>query len=540
MLAILLPLAASPAGADRASPERPAIADSFAPHPRLTGSTLLCSGYADCRGRGMTDFGYQAASGRMYWQMYPGVNCTNYTAYRMIQAGLSSTRPAQLRPGRGNAEYWGPSFGYDQTPTVGAIAWWKAYAPGIGGAGHTAMVEQVISPTEIVVSESNWGRSFDWRRLSKGGNAWPTGFIHLRDTGITNTAPPAVSGAARVGVELTAHPGSWTPGGAALAYQWLDSGQPIQGATGPTYRPLRARLGRQLAVRVTASKAGYAAASAVSAPTAPVAPGTLLVTGEPAISGLAALGQTLTVSTGSFTPGAEAKRVQWEADGVPIAGATAETFAPTGAELGKSLTATVTAVRRGFDDRAVRTAPTAAVTGPQIQVTGAGGITGAPVVGETLAAAPVAVTPADVSTTYTWLRNGAPVGSAPTYRVTREDVGAALVLQVTLRKPGYSDKQVAHELPGRITTTPWFKVRTVGTRRGAVVRIWVAAPGVAPVPGRVTVRVGRHAEQVTLVDGKAVVRFSGLRPGPKLVRVAHPGGGVLRSAATRATVRVAR
>src|SRR5689334_6965819 len=58
-----------------------------------SGSTYLCTGYAGCRNAGYSDAGYGAVIIRMYWRMYSVHNCTNYAAYRMIQAGMSAERP---------------------------------------------------------------------------------------------------------------------------------------------------------------------------------------------------------------------------------------------------------------------------------------------------------------------------------------------------------------------------------------------------------------------------------------------------------------
>lgn len=64
---------------------------------------------------------------------------------------------------------------------------------------------------------------------------------------------PTVSGTAKVGRTLTATPGTWDPADVTTAYQWLRDGQPIDGATGATYRVQRADQGTTLSVRVTAT-----------------------------------------------------------------------------------------------------------------------------------------------------------------------------------------------------------------------------------------------------------------------------------------------
>ena len=74
------------------------------PSPAQATSTYLCTGYATCEAQGYSTAGYAAVSGRMYWRMYAGHNCTNYAAYRMIKAGLPTERPWS---GSGMAYNWG-------------------------------------------------------------------------------------------------------------------------------------------------------------------------------------------------------------------------------------------------------------------------------------------------------------------------------------------------------------------------------------------------------------------------------------------------
>ena len=146
----------------------------------LATSTYLCTGYAGCQAAGYGNAGYRQASSAVYWRMYTGHNCTNYVAYRLIQSGMPDVRPWE---GSGNASNWGVAMAgiTDQTPTVGSVAWYKPNVTPAGANGHVAYVEQVISDTEIIVSEDYWGGDFYWRRITKSGGGWPTGFIHFND-----------------------------------------------------------------------------------------------------------------------------------------------------------------------------------------------------------------------------------------------------------------------------------------------------------------------------------------------------------------------
>ncbi|PPG33474.1 CHAP domain-containing protein [Pseudoclavibacter sp. RFBB5] len=151
--------------------------------PAQAASVRLCSGYAGCQNAGYSHAGYAGASAAntMYWRMLGGHNCTNYVAYRLIHSnGMANQRPWS---GDGNANNWGRlnSSKVDQNPTVSSVAWWDANASGAGPTGHVAYVEQVISANEIIISEDNWVGDFHWKRVTRGGPGWPSGFIHFQD-----------------------------------------------------------------------------------------------------------------------------------------------------------------------------------------------------------------------------------------------------------------------------------------------------------------------------------------------------------------------
>jgi len=67
-------------------------------------------------------------------------------------------------------------------------------------------------------------------------------------TGLTD------SGQGRVDLALTASPGTWTPSGYSVSYQWLRNGLPIPSATASTYTPIPADIGLDISVAVTAKK----------------------------------------------------------------------------------------------------------------------------------------------------------------------------------------------------------------------------------------------------------------------------------------------
>ena len=66
-----------------------------------------------------------------------------------------------------------------QEPKLGACMVWQGGATkkGSDGVGHVAIVEKVISPTEIITSESGWGsKNPFWNATRKKGNGnWGAG-----------------------------------------------------------------------------------------------------------------------------------------------------------------------------------------------------------------------------------------------------------------------------------------------------------------------------------------------------------------------------
>ena len=180
--------------------------------PASATSSYLCTGYSGCKDEGYSHFGYRKAGKKMWWRMYAGHNCTNYVAYRLVKGGMSAERPWS---GTGMAYNWGRANRRitDGTPMVGAVAWWKKNARGVGSSGHVAYVEEVVSSRKIVISEDSWSGDFHWRTITKGSGSWPSGFVHFDDREVVARSRPAISGTPRVGEPLTARLGALEAGG---------------------------------------------------------------------------------------------------------------------------------------------------------------------------------------------------------------------------------------------------------------------------------------------------------------------------------------
>ena len=131
-----------------------------------------------------------------------------------------------------------------------------------------------------------------------------------------NTAAPSISGTVAVGSTLQASSGSWKGRNISYSFQWkrCDSSggncSAITGATGSSYLIGSADAGHTLRVSVTASNKN-GSATATSAPSDVVPSSSYTNVALPAISGTAEAGQTLTVSNGSWSPGASSFGYAW-------------------------------------------------------------------------------------------------------------------------------------------------------------------------------------------------------------------------------------
>ena len=392
---------------------------------------MLCSGYSSCTSKGFTSYGYSTHKSTSYWQMYTGTNCTNYAAYRLVATNkMANKRP---KSAVGNAQDWGTAMSSitDKKPAVGAIAWW-------GKTGHhVAYIEQVVSSTEIIVSESNWSGEFDWRRITSS-SGWPDGFIHFADLKLKNTAKPTVSGVIKVGTKLTARAGTWSPTSATYTYQWLVDGVAVKGATATTYVPTAAQEGHDLTVKVTASKTSYPKASASTSKKV-IASGTLAASTPASVSGTARVDEQLSASPGVWTPGPVTYAYQWFVGGVAVVGATTPKFVPGPGDVDQPVTVRVTGSKSGYAKLTSTSAATAKVAPGLVRNTARPTVTGTPKVGTLLSAHPGSWSKTGLTYAYTWSVDGHTIAgaTASTYTPVPADYGHPITVAVTASRPGY-------------------------------------------------------------------------------------------------------
>ncbi len=354
----------------------------------------------------------------------------------------------------------------DDNPTRGAVAWWSAGSAG-SSRGHVAWV-QVVGDGAITIEEYNYLHAgyYDTRTISDTSSMWPSGFIHIKDTQIRNTAAPAVSGTPQVGNRLTTTVGKWSSTNLTYHYQWLANGTPISGATRKSFTPAADQLGARIRAQVTATKSGAHSGTASSPTTDPVAKGVFTSSAAPSVSGTPQVGVQLSASAGTWAPAAT-YAYQWFAGGSPVAGAIASTFTPTAAQLGQRVRVKVTVTADGYSTVNVKTDPSTAVVPGQFRVDAPPTIAGTPQVDHPLTASAGMWTPAG-AVKLQWLADGSPIAGATStsYTPTPDVLHQKLSVQVRVNQTGYADAVATSA-----TTDPVAPGTFLNTRAPAVVGV---------------------------------------------------------------------
>ena len=262
-----------------------------------------------------------------------------------------------------------------------------------------------------------------------------------------NFGAPTLSGVAAEGKFLSATPGRWSQSPTSYTYQWLHCSSTNEAScyasedTGATYQITGGDAGKFLRVLVYANNAAGTSDRSESAPTAVVVPLPNATT-APVISGAAAVGKTLTTTTGTWnTPAAFA--YQWLRCDITgsgctaISGATSTTHLAVAADAGHTLRVTVSATNTAGTRQALSLASGYVVAVPHLKR--APHISGRVRVGRRLSASPGSWTGPPTSYRYQWLRCNAHGGKCrrirhathAKYKLTRADARHKLRVRVT-------------------------------------------------------------------------------------------------------------
>lgn len=181
----------------------------------------------------------------------------------------------------------------DGTPDVLKARFGSAPRPRIEGVIATDQTVTAASGSWSVVPET---LSYSWKRNGKAikGATAATYVITAGDTGdklsvkvtarktgyytasstsaaarvakakFSTAAVPVLTGDPVVGAILTADAGAWAPTPRMLTYQWFAGTRPIRKATGASFTLTAAQSGKEVAVRVRATRSGYSTTDSYS------------------------------------------------------------------------------------------------------------------------------------------------------------------------------------------------------------------------------------------------------------------------------------
>jgi hypothetical protein len=143
----------------------------------------------------------------------------------------------------------------------------------------------------------------------------------------------------------------------------------ISGATYNTYTPVPADVGKKLRVVETVKKSLYVNGASTSAASPLVVKGTFVMATQVAVFGYPKHGVTSGITQGSYTPNPTSRTYKWmrctstiQSSCVIISGATAKTYKPVTADVGKRLRVVETVLAAGYNNLTVTSLASTAVT----------------------------------------------------------------------------------------------------------------------------------------------------------------------------------
>ena len=300
----------------------------------------------------------------------------------------------------------------------------------------------------------------------------------VTDTNDPPTGSVTISGTATQGQTLTADASSVSdpdgPTTLIFSYQWERDDTDIAGATAETYVLVQDDVGETLTVTVSWTDDGGTTESLESAPTAAVANVNDAPTGAVTIDGTATQGGTLTANTSGVgdLDGLGPFSYQWTRGGTDITGATAATYVPVQADVGSTLTVTVSWTDDGGTAESLTSGPTATVIDANDPPTGSVTITGTATQGGTLTANTSTVGdpdgPATLSFSYQWTRGVTEISGATssTYTLVQADVGSTITVTVSWTDGGGRAESLTSPATATVTDTndaPTGAVTITGT-----------------------------------------------------------------------------
>ncbi|EMQ99121.1 hypothetical protein [Paeniglutamicibacter gangotriensis] len=303
---------------------------------------------------------------------------------------------------------------------------------------------QLISTaSRLRLGLEHYDQEFSLRAVFTKQGAWPVERIYqtfgVSPADLVAKSESTITGALRTGAKLTVKDGKFNVAGVHLDhFQWHRNGQPIKGATGRSYTLTHADAGKRMYVTMEAFAHGYTNISTWAGETTTVSGGSLLAKGKPTISGTASAGLAVAVTKGSWNFAPTSYSYQWYRSGKAIKGATKPTYKLTGTDVGRKITAKVSAKRYGYKTGSVTTAART-VSSAAIKPVGKPKISGTIRRGSTVMATKGSWNITPTSYAYQWYRSGKAIKGAtkPKYKITTTDIGRKITAKVSAKRHGF-------------------------------------------------------------------------------------------------------
>lgn len=332
----------------------------------------------------------------------------------------------------------------DPWPSSGSPGWWT-------NDGHENEIADLCAWTHMSTETINGDSYYLQWEYSNANAACEPSFTPSSGGGgggtpvPSTTAAPVVSGVAAVGRTLTTTAGTWDGSPTSYAYQWQQcsttgtSCSSIPGATGTSYQLQAADAGHEIRSEVAALNAGGSSSFQPSVASELVLPAPSNAV-APVLSGVAAVGKTLSTTSGAWnTPATYA--YDWlrcaGTSCASIPGAHDSAYTVVAADRGDTLEAVISATNAAATTTALSNASAAVIGLPA--AARLPHISGKTKVGKKLTVDTGAWSDAPTTFTYQWLRCSAkgksckPIAGATgsSRKLTKKDAKRRLRVQVT-------------------------------------------------------------------------------------------------------------
>ncbi|MHA7180411.1 S8 family serine peptidase [Arthrobacter sp. MDB2-24] len=321
---------------------------------------------------------------------------------------------------------------WEPAPVEVSVQWYRDadLIPGATGTTYNPTAADASRSLHVVATGTKPGYSDATRKSAS------TGLVQL---GRLISLSPRVSstGAYVVGTTLTINAGTWQPAPVAIRYQWYRGAEQIPNGTNASYTLSTADIGKSVWANVTGEKAGYLPVTHDTVHSVPVQTGGLTA-GIPTITGNTSVGQTVTATTGDWSPVPESFLYEWLADGqsIPDSGS-GKTYTLQPGDVDKHVSVRVTGLRSGAIPASATSAATAPVSRGALTGT-APAIKGTPTFGQTLTV-DAGIWTTGTAFEYRWFRDDGLLAdkTGSTYAITLEDLGHRVSVQAIGTKLGY-------------------------------------------------------------------------------------------------------